>query len=181
MRKLFLVHAPQAAGVFGFLGAGNNVAAGAIDLELAPSARGFVTLLLTSLDHRSLHESRHMLLSLPGYTYGTQPGSDPPRPQKMVHYDSQDDWWTLEKAPHPPGKAPGIGTDAVPPAWLERVESFMTLRTAIRKLKVFPLDGAGERLTPLAKNDVQEIKGGLKIHLQADGQPKSPWFEFATS
>jgi hypothetical protein len=57
----------------------------------------------------------------------------------------------------------------------------MTLRTAIRKLKVFPLDGAGERLTPLAKNDVQEIKGGLKIHLQADGQPKSPWFEFATS
>jgi hypothetical protein len=181
MKKLFLAHAPQAAGVFGFLGVGNKVSAGAIDLELAPGARGFVTLFLTALDHKPLHESRHMLLSLPGYTYGTQPGSDPPRPQKMVHYDSQDDWWTLEKAPHPPGKPPGIGTDAVPPAWLERVESFLTLRTAIRKLKVFPLDGAGERLTALGGNDVQKIKGGLKIHLHADGQPKSPWFEFAAS
>ena len=179
MKKLFLVHAPQAAGVFGFLGVGNPVSAGVIDLELAPGACGFVTLFLTALDHRPLHESRHMLLSLPGYTYGTQPGSDPPRPQKMVHYDSQDDWWTLEKAPHPSGKPPGIGTDAVPPAWLERVESFLTLRTAIHKLKVFPLDGAGERLTPLSSNDVQKIKGGLKIHLHAEGQPKSPWFEFA--
>jgi len=181
MKKLFLVHAPQAAGVFGFLGVGKQVTAGVIDLELAPSARGFVTLFLTALDHRPLYESRHMLLSLPGYTYGTQPGGYPPRPQKLVHYDSQDDWWTLEKAPHAPGKPPGIGTDAVPPAWLERVESFLTLRTAIRKLKVFPLDGAGERLPQLGKSEVQKVKGGLKIHLHADGQPKSPWFEFAAS
>jgi hypothetical protein len=181
MNKLFLVHAPQAAGVFGFLGTGNKISTGAIDLELAPSARGFVTLFLTSLDHRPLPESHHMLLSLPGYIYGTQPGSHPPRPQKLVHYDSQDDWWTLEKAPHPPGKAPGIGTDAVPPAWLERVECFLTLRTAIRKLDVFPLGGSGERLSPLAMGDVQKIKGGLKIHLHADGQAKSPWFEFAAA
>ena len=66
-----------------------------------------------------------------------------------------------------------------PPAWLERVESFLTLRTTVRNLKVYPLDGAGERLAALDNNGVQRIKGGVKVHLHAEGQPKSPWFEFA--
>lgn len=180
MKKVFLVHAPQAAGIFGFAGVGNVVAAGVINLELAPGARGFVTLFLIALDHRPLPESRRMLLSLPGWTYGTQPGTEPPRPQKLIHYDAENDWWTLEAAPHPPGKPPGIGADAVPPAWLERVESFLALRTRVHKLKVFPLDGTGERLPPLGSNHVQKIKGGMKIHLHADGQPKSPWFEIAS-
>jgi hypothetical protein len=46
--KLFTIAASQAAGVFGFTG-GRKVTAGAIDVELAPSARGFATILLTAL------------------------------------------------------------------------------------------------------------------------------------
>ncbi len=181
MKKLFRVHAPKAAGVFGFLAAGNLTTAGAIDLELASGARGFVTIFLTSLDDRPLTRSRRMLLSLPGYTYGTQPGSDPLRPQKLVHFDSEEDWWTLEPVPGASGKQLEMGMAAVPPAWLERVECFLTLRTHVRKLRIFPLDGGGNRLPPLGSADVRKIKGGLKIHLHADSQPKSPWFEFAAT
>lgn len=181
MKKLFLVHAPRAAGVFGFLGVGNPATAGAIDLELAPGARGFVTLFLTSLDQRPLSDSWRMLLSLPGWTYGTQPGTDPLRPQRLVRYGSEMDWFTLEPAPHLPGKPLGIGIDAVPPAWLERVESFLTLRTINRDMKVFPLNGSGERLAPLGPEHVRKIKGAVKIHLHADGQPKTPWFELTVS
>ena len=122
-----------------------------------------------------------MLLSLPGWTYGTQPGTDPPRPQRLVRYGSEMDSFTLEPAPHPPGRPPGIGIDAVPPAWLERVKSFLTLRTINRDMKVFPLNGSGERLTPLGPEHVRKIKGAVKIHLHADGQPKTPWFELTVS
>ncbi len=181
MKKLFLVHAPQAAGVFGFLGTGNRTTAGAIDLQLAPGARGFVTLFLTALDRRPLTESRHMLLSLPGYTYGTQPGSDPPRPQHLIHFDSQEDWWTLEPVTGASGDKLNMGMAAVPPVWLERVECFLTLRTRVRNLRVFPLDGAGGRQAPLGACCVQNIKDGIKVHFHADGQPKSPWFELAVT
>ncbi len=172
-RRLFLIHASRAAGVFGFPGS-QIVTAGAIDLELGPSARGFVSLLLTPVDGRPLPSSARMLLSTPGYTLPTEPGSNPAKPLPLVNYGSSTDWWTLKSNTSKPS---GTLNNSIPPVWMERVESFVTLRSAASQLTVYPLDGKGARLGRLSDDDVQKVEGGFRIHLQADGQTRTPWYE----
>jgi hypothetical protein len=60
---------------------------------------------------------------------------------------------------------------------MERVESWVTLRTPAARLTVYPLDPAGQRLAPLTGQDVVRTDGGFRIHLQAGGQAFSPWYE----
>lgn len=175
--RLLLLRAPQAAGVFGFLEPGRSVSAGAIAVELAAGARGFVTLLLTPLDGQDLERSRRLLLSLPGYTLAAVAGSDPPRPQRLVPYPGSTDWWTLEPDPAFADRPSGGRDTGRPPVWMERVESYVTLRIRGRRLTVYPLDGCGARQTPLAPEHVQRIAGGFRLHLQAEGQTCSPWYE----
>jgi hypothetical protein len=172
-RKLFLIHSPQAAGIFGFIGQ-EKINVGAIDLELGPSARGFVSLLLTSLDGRPVARAGRLLLSTPGYTLPTQPGSSPARPQPLVNYRDSSDWWTLKSYTSKPS---GSLNGGIPPVWMERVESFVIIRTSATQLDVYPLDGKGGRLTKLPAEDVQQVDGGFRVHLQATGQSLSPWYE----
>jgi hypothetical protein len=174
--KLFLVHSPSASGVFGFAGT-KKIEAGAAVFELAPSARGFASLLLTTLDGNPLKESAHMLFSTPGLTLRSQPGAQPARPQRVVNYEGSTDWWTLEKDPQYPDKPSGNMGSGNPPVWMERVESYVTLATPARVLTVYPLDGQGGRLTALGAGDVERVKGGFRIHFQAQGQQFSPWYE----
>ena len=63
---------------------------------------------------------------------------------------------------------------------MERVESYVTLRTSAKRLTVYPLDGAGQRLTALGAKDVVRGPGAYRIHLQADGQALAPWYEVVT-
>lgn len=177
-KKLMLIQAPKAAGVVGFPGPGRKVTAGAVDVELASRTRGFATILLTSLDERPLKKSGRMLLSIPGYALATQPGADPPRPQRLVNYRMEPYWWTLEPEPGS-AKPAGNRNGGIPPVWMERVECYLTLRSSETGLKVFPLDGAGGRLKPLGSDAVKRVEGGFRIHLQADGQAMSPWYEIA--
>ncbi len=174
--KLFQIHAPGAAGVFGYLGADRTVTSGDLQVRLAPTARGFAAILITSLDGNPLRSSARLLLSTPGHILGTQPGSNPPRPQQLVPYESQSGWWTLEKDPAFPDKPSG-SRQAQEPVWMERVESFVTLRTDASRLTVYPLGGQGRRLTALPEDAVRPIPGGFELHLQAAGQQFSPWYE----
>ena len=173
--KLYLIHAPQAAGVFGYPG-NRAVAAGPLEVQLAAGARGYATILLTSLDGRALAESLHMLLSTPGYTTRTVAGSNPPRPQKIVNYPGTTNQWTLEPDPGS-SKPSGDLNRGEGPVWMERVESSVRLTTRAKNLTVYPLSETGSRLKPLTGDDVRIEKGGFRIHLQADGQALSPWFE----
>jgi len=174
--QLFLIHSLKAAGVFGFAGT-KKVTAGALDVELASTARGYAAMLLTSLDDQPIPDSKSLLLSMPGYTLRTQPGSDPPRPQQLVKYGNTTDWWTLEKEPNFPNKPSGNRDGGIGPVWMERVESYVTIRTAAKRLTVYPLDGAGVRMSPLPDQQIEKVDGGFRLHLQADGQPASPWYE----
>ena len=167
--KVFLIQSAQAAGVIGFTGA-KTVTAGAIDVRLAASDPGFATVVLTPLDGKAIAESRRLLLSTPGYTMGTLPKSDPPRPQKLVAYGK--DRWTLE--PDTEGKPSGSLSAGPGPVWMTRVESFVTLRTSAKQLSVYPLNGAGARLKPV---NAEKVEGGFRMHLQAEGQDFSPWYE----
>jgi hypothetical protein len=166
--KVFTIDAPRAAGIFGYT---RNATAGALTVELAPETRGFVAIFLTPLDCRPLEKSRRMLLTNPGYTLGTLPGSDPPRPQRVVNYPGTTDWFTLE--PEPGSTRPsGHRNAAAGAVYMEPVTATVTLKNAPKKLTVYPLGTAGERLSAIP---AERIRGGWKIRLDAD----SPWFELA--
>jgi hypothetical protein len=63
---------------------------------------------------------------------------------------------------------------------MERMETTLTLRTAAKAITVYPLDGAGARLKPLAATEVQKAPGGFRIHSQGDGQDLWPWYEIVS-
>ena len=73
--RLFLIQAPTAAGVFGFLGK-NKVTAGAIDLELAPETGEFVTLMVTAVDDKPIAKSKRLLVSVPGKVLRSRAGTE---------------------------------------------------------------------------------------------------------
>ncbi|HEY3839179.1 MAG TPA: hypothetical protein VGL72_21540 [Bryobacteraceae bacterium] len=178
-RRLFLIHAPEAAGVFGYPGE-QPVITGPLELKLAASARGYASILLTSLDGHALTSSRHLLLSTPGYITRSQTGSNPPVPQKIVNYPGTTNWWTLE--PDPGSNRPsGDLNRGVGPVWMERVESTIRFTTVAGNLRVYPLSGTGARLAPLTPKDVEQAKAGFILHLQREGQELSPWFEIVAS
>ncbi len=171
--RLLVLQGDKAAGVFGYAGT-KKISAGPIDVQLAPSARGFATILLTALDRKPIADSAHLLLTTPGYTLGTVPGTDPPRRQQFILYPGTKDWWTLEPEPRYSDRPSGDRSAGVQPVWMERVESTVTLHSSAKRMTVYPLDGAGSRLVSFA---AQPVAGGLEIHLQADGQQFAPWYE----
>jgi hypothetical protein len=91
--KVLIVSASQAAGVFGAVG-NATVNAGAIDVQLGPTARAFAAILLTALDGLPLASSTRMLLTNPGYSLRATPGTEQPQPLKL--YPGTTDWWTVE-------------------------------------------------------------------------------------
>lgn len=171
---LFLLNASGAAGACGKIGK-NKVTSGSMDVELGPSARGFACAVLTPLDGRPLARSTSMLLSLPGYSLRSLPGST--QPQRLVNYPGTSDWWTVDSTGNPNRSKPsGDMNGGVRPTFLERVEVWITLRTGAASLTVSALDGAGNVIGALAASEVQPVKDGFRIHLNGDGQPWSPWF-----
>jgi hypothetical protein len=153
--------------VVGYLGR-DSILAGAVRVQLASG--DFAAVLATSLDGKPLSESARILISTPGYTLGTVRGSNPPKRQNFMPYPGTTDWYTLEA--DQPGKPTGL-LNAGPPAWIERVESIVTLHSNAKHVTVYPLDGAGSRMKPVA---VKTVDGGFEIHLNAD----APWYEVVT-
>ena len=169
-----MVDAAQAAGAFGFLGR-EKVKTTAVDILLGPASGDFACVLVTARDGKVLQESARLLISTPGYALASFPGSKPPRPQNFVLYPGTKDWWTLE--PELPGHPSGNRGGGASPVWMERVESVVTLRSAAKKLTVYPLDGAGGRLPCLPAGAVKVLRDAFDIHLQGEGQTFAPWYE----
>jgi hypothetical protein len=117
------------------------------------------------------------LLTIPGYTLRTYPGSEPERPQRLIPYPGASGWVTLEPDPAHPGKPSGAFGGGPSKVWMERVECHVTLRTQGKSVTIYPLDGAGTRMKALPSRDVAKTSGGVRIHLQADGQDFAPWYE----
>jgi hypothetical protein len=172
--KLFIVDTAEAAGVFGFLRR-DKVRTTSVDVQLGPASGEFACVLVTARDGKALRQSKSVLISTPGYTLSSAAGAQPPRPQKFVPYPDAKDWWTLE--PDVAGKPAGNRNGGVPPVWMERVESVITLRSGAKSMTVYPLSGTGTRLPCLAANAVKRVAGAFEIHLQADGQQFAPWYE----
>jgi hypothetical protein len=142
-RRLLRIEAAQVAGIFGFAGDA-PVTAGPVTVE----AHGFVAFLMTALDGKTLEKSEHLLVSLPGYTL--LPG------QKVVQYPGTTDWWTLSSNDDRPSGAFAGGA-----VQMQKMDATMKFRA----MTVYPLDGCGKRMAPLAK--------GESVRLNAE----TPWYE----
>ncbi|MBL8174552.1 MAG: hypothetical protein JNK48_07780, partial [Bryobacterales bacterium] len=175
--RIFVLDAPRAAAIIGFAGQ-DPLEAGPMRLRLKDSARGFVTALLTAADGKPLLESRRMLLTLPGESLRAQPGASPAEPQKIVLYPGTTDWFTAQPEPglnRPSGNRSG----GAKPTFMERVECEFSLRVGEGSVRIYPLDGAGRRMAPIEDRFLTLQDGRLTVHLQADGQPPSPWYEIS--
>lgn len=165
--RVLTVAAPLAAGVFGEIGK-STVNAGSIDVQLGPGARGFASILLTTLDGQPIASSTRMLLTVPGYSLRALPNSTQPQP--IRNYPGTADWWTVQSSNMRPSGNLNGGNG---PTYLEKVEAFITLRTRAKSIQVTALDGAGAPLADVTA--IERIPGGFRIHLNAD----SPWYSIS--
>jgi hypothetical protein len=67
------------------------------------------------------------------------------------------------------------------PTYMQRVEAWITLRIRSGRIFVSVLDGTGKTVAALPQSEVQSVPGGYRIHLNAPGQPQSPWFAIGTT
>ena len=175
--KLLTFSTPFVAGVFGSITAGSPITAGSLSIDSTKSdARDFVTLMAHSLDKLPLADSNRILLAIPGYITGTQPGSMPPRPQKLVPYKGSPGWWTLEASP-PQASQPSSARRGMPPLWLERKTIKVRLNGSQSALTVYPLSPLGERMTALPSTSVVKTTSGFTITLNAAPNETALWFE----
>lgn len=163
--RIYRIHSERVAGVLGYLGTAPRVA-GPLSVELSSGARGFAAVVLTPLDGETLARSRRLLLTAPGYTFGTMPNRDR---QVLTRYLTTSDWFTLQ--PEPGSTRPsGDLSGGVEPNWMEPIDAAITLNlAAASEFVVFPLDRTGARLDRVS---VQ----GRRFRLQS-----SPWYEIVAA
>lgn len=166
--RIVTLNTPYAAGLFGEL-MHNARDAGLLSVQLAPSARGIANILLTPLDGKPLIESARLLLTNPGYTLRTQPGTTPARPQRIITYPNQTTYLTLE--PDQANKPSGNLNGGSAPVWMESVEAEVSLRLP-GPLRVYPLDGSGSRQPELP---LERTENGWRFRLGS-----SPWYEITS-
>jgi hypothetical protein len=183
-QKFFLIHSPFAAGAVGFLGGKGKIAAGAVEVETGSSARGFASLVITSLDSRPIPLSSRILISNPGYTLPSKAGVTPATVQLLINYKGNRDLWTLQPE-NGSSKPSGRLSGGAQPNWYERVELAIAIQTQAAAVTVYPLDGMGNRMTPLGPEDIQLSGGIVRIQLHSSAQVNagtlSPWFELRAS
>lgn len=161
VRQIFLIHSEQAAGVFGFL-LEEPATAGPLTVTPGPDSRGFASILLTAIDGKPLENSARLLLTNPGFTLGEN--------QKMIHYKKDPSWFTL--APEKPDR-PSSPYSTAGPVVMEQVGATLTLKSKLRAISVYPLDGAGKRAGSVP---VEKTPQGFRFRLSAD----TPWYEITT-
>jgi hypothetical protein len=190
--KQMLFNTRSVVGVVGRVKPGVEQAFGRVKLNLAPGSRNFVTFIAMSRDGAPVEQSRHMLWIIPGYTLGSKPGVSPPAPaylqaaeiglprriMDVIKWNGSPNRVRFANAPRPSGY--GV-LAAHAPIWMERVECVVTLPHAFSNVKVYPLDGRGQRLAPLSEQDAHLRDGALSVHLQGDGQALAPWYELIFS
>lgn len=136
-----------------------------------------VALLMTSLDGQDLPQSSRILLTLAGFTTGSQPGSLPKRPKTTRPYpQAKQERITLE--PEPLSHKPSGRLATTPPAWVERTPVRLFIPAAPQRVRVYPLDGAGRRKAALPLQAGTGPNGaGARAELQQTPDKASIWYE----
>jgi hypothetical protein len=166
--RQFTFGSAYAAGISGYIPIGHRAHSSLLELTLAPGSRGFATAFLTSLDDTPLSTSRRLLLSVPGFTMGT----DTNGPQQLETPDLRGQWRTILPQE---GHLPSASLYKVAgPAQTERVPATVSLQLSAARVTVFALDIQGHRLRPiLSRTDGRRVT----FDINRDGQSLSANYE----
>jgi hypothetical protein len=166
--RRFAFGSAYAAGISGFIPVGHRVESSLLELTLATGSRGFATVFLTSLDGTPLAESRRMLLSIPGFTMGT----DTSGPQQLDAADLRGHWRTI--LPKEGGLPSASLYKVAGPAQMERIPATVSLQLSVSSVSVFALDIQGRRLRPISSRaDGRHVT----FDINRDGQPFAANYE----
>lgn len=175
--RLLTAASPLVAAIIGEVAADDTRVAGDLSVKADRRApKQAVTLLAHSLDGLPLKNATSMLLAAPAFVVGSQPASLPPRPQKLVPYRGDKDWWTLEPAPPHQGE-PSSPRSAIGPLWLERKPLRVSLVSSHPRIRVHPLGPRGERMPALPDSAVLKTPQGFEIALNQSKEQTALWFE----
>ena len=172
--------APRLAGFLGKYAPNQRINVGSLTFEPLDPLRGFATIVVSSMDEQPIDKSSHILVSVPGHIMGSQPDVWPTRPKRLVPYENNKDWWTLEPdaadKSRPSGSLVARGV-----LWMERVPVKITFQTQAIDVKVFPLSLTGQRLGQLPATSVVKLANAYELTLQMEHSPQSPWYEIVVA
>ncbi len=175
-RRRILMDAPRIAGIFGLLDR-EAVALGQFRVAGLRDTPEPVSLLMTPLDDEDLVRSNHMLVTLAGFTTGSQAGSIPKRPKVAISYLANNSGKrTLEPEPGSSGKPSGL-LHGQAPTWVERTPVRFFLPYAPERVALYPLDGAGRRGQPLPIGPDLASADASVADLQQTPDDASLWYE----
>jgi hypothetical protein len=175
-QNLLILRTPFAKGVFGTLEKTPVMIDEGFSVNLLESKPSDVSVLISALDQQPLARSQHMLITVTGAVTGTQPGSLPARPKQVVNYQGQRQWFTFESDDLSSAKPSGA-RDVQGPVWIARTQLRFTVPLHQRQFTVYPLNVRGERLAPLAPEQIAIHAGSAMITLQANTAQTSLWYE----
>jgi hypothetical protein len=162
------------AGVWGESGAVAQNRLGDADLALhfpgdAPAA---ALIVVSALDDQPVARSRRLLLTVPGPVWRSRRDAKGNlRPELPVRAHRG---WTL---PSETGKPSAPLHQGEGPVWMERHPAVVSLRLVPGEIAVYPLDGAGRRLSPLPVARRAKSEERVLIDLTTADSRVSPWYE----
>lgn len=167
-RRQITFGSSYSAGFSGYLEDRGTVNSSIMTLTRNPGDSEFITAFLTSQDGLPLERSRHMLLTLPGATYGSEDGA----PLMLQRVFPAAKWWTI------PSKNPAYPSGdlyrVAKPVWMERVKIIIKLRLSAKEIVTHTLDEYGRRTHD---SKIKVVNGMAELHANDSGDLASPAFE----
>jgi len=130
-----------------------------------------------ALDGQKIEHSRHMLLAIPTAVVGSMPDARPALPVKVVPYQHDPEWKTLEPSSKKNGDRSTSRT-ATEPLWIKREPRTITLASSSRTFEVYPLSSTGSRLPPLKAPVFQSEPGRHTLQVHTIPTQTHMWFEW---
>lgn len=174
------INTQQLAAYIGRVNPGQKFDLSSLSFEILDTKKDFVNLMVSTLDGQSFSQSSRLLLSIPGYVFGSQNGSLPLRAKSLIPYQNNSDWKTLQPDMENRNRPSG-SLDAKSPLWMERIPVKLTLPINGKTVMVYPLTLEGNRLPALPSSAISQSSGLAVIQLQQESQPVSPWYELVMS
>ena len=130
-----------------------------------------------ALDHQKIEQSRHLLLALPTPVVGSLPDARPAQPVKVVPYQHDPEWKTLEPSSKRSGERATSRT-ASEPLWIKREPRTISLANSTQAFEVYPLSSNGSRLPPLKAPVLQSEPGRHTLQVHTIPTQTHMWFEW---
>ncbi|WP_428717380.1 hypothetical protein [Undibacterium curvum] len=153
-----------------------NLSLKILNPQISGEGRKYATFLLGTRDGLPLKQSRRLLLVASGATTASQGPEGQAQAKKLIPYDGNMIWKTLEPDAGLTGKPSGP-RDGVAPVWMERIVFQLFVPSAYPRIEIYPLDEKGARLPPLLKQNIQQVSGGFQVSFNQ----RTPWYEIVLS